>query len=496
MGGVQGRLVICALAPLRLMWYDGDGGSQCTTFQPWIRERPVKKMGYSTDVLLCLVMLAGCAGKAYGRFLVAKDGHFVPRGRVGCFASPTLGTHYLDPCNLGPHSYRLRPEERSGILYTCRGGHIDVTHVRKAADWAAYLGYQTRKALLRNVTYFSYAMAEPSKYHVRIQYPEDWASLSRHEKRETATRVANGLGQYFAFAGATWHEMLTWFGFKSTGLYSEFPSAFSWEDSYSNLLGTHLAGLALADPNRSYDEAMTVLLDRELHALQVQPGSTAWQAAEAVRDWWYVGNFFFCDMVKRNFDIGTDDGFITPWLVPDITPCQQQQPKAYPVPDLAFTKQYGFSVRLEIEPREWEKDKILRAVYRDSAGLHKRLEPALHFGPLIEYIRAQAIRLYGPYVAEAGTSVPGGEVFPASRASPGTTADMQAVPCDCDGFDSTYHGPDRSRRPDVAIVAAFAACWLVEEASFMIADVAAENTSCYSRVRLLEEHTGRIPCGK
>ncbi len=432
----------------------------------------MRKIGYNTDVLLCLLAIACCTGKAQGRFLRAGEGRAAPPGRVGCFPSPSLGTRYLDPCNLGVHGYRSNLEERGGIVYTCRGGHIDVTHVRKAADWAAYLAYQTRRALLLNVRRFSYTMAEPSKYHVQITYPKDWASRPPQRKRETAEKVANELGQYFAFAGTTWHEILTWFGFKSIGFYSEFPSAFSWEDSYSNLLGTHLAGRAMADPNHEYAEAMTLLLESEMRVLQAQPSITAWRAGEAVRDWWFVGNFFFCDMVKRNFDIGADDGFITPWLVPGIDACEGREPKSYPVPDLRAVKKYGFSVTLEIEPREWEKDKILRAIYRDPKTRRRRLEPAQHFGPLLETIRAQAIELYGPEVDKSGVAPASpAEASAASDDPCGPQTDMELVRCVCACLESsTPRGnPVADDPPDMSDLAVFAFCWLMEEPPFAVA---------------------------
>jgi len=471
----------------------------------------VNKIGYNMDVLLCLLALACGAGEVQGRFLRARDGHAPPPGRVGCFASPTLGTHYLDPCDLGLHGYRSNLEERGGIVYTCRGGHVDITHVRKAADWAAYLAYQTRKALLMNAARFSYRMAEPSRYYVRIAYPKNWASLPPDRKEEIAAKVANELGQYFAFAGTTWHEILTWFGFKSIGFYSEFPSAFSWEDSYSNLLGTYLAGRAMADPNHEYVEAMTLLLESEMRALQVQPSGTASRAAEAVRDWWFVGNFFFCDMVKRNFDIGTDDGFITPWLVPGITACDGQEPKPYPVPDLAVVEGYGFSVTFEIEPREWEKDKILRAIYRDPKSRGKRIEPARHFGPLIETIRAQAIRLYGPHVDKSGVAPespagsPGKTTQVAAANNPGPAgandepwnaqADVRSLRDECACLASAYGDVTGNHRPCVSDLAVFASCWLLEEPPFAVACLREKSILRYDPEVLRRRKAGHVTCG-
>ena len=55
------------------------------------------------------------------------------------------------------------------------------------------------------------------------------------------------MGPYMAYTMVTWHEILTWFGYKSVGIVPEYHSSFSWEDTYSNLLGTVLAARALRD---------------------------------------------------------------------------------------------------------------------------------------------------------------------------------------------------------------------------------------------------------
>ena len=69
----------------------------------------------------------------------------------------------------------------------------------------------------------------------------------------------------------TWHEMVTWFGYKSTGFITEEPSAFSWEDIYSNLIGIRIGAQAVEDKEHNYDTAVTLLIKKELENLQIQP---------------------------------------------------------------------------------------------------------------------------------------------------------------------------------------------------------------------------------
>jgi len=371
------------------------------------------------DRKLCKSILCGfclsalVVGTAQARFLTDRQARRKPRARIACLPSATAGTRYPNPFALGSHSYEpLGLGERNGIVYTCRGGHIDITHARKLTDWTAYLAYRIRAAILANRTDFSFRMLEPSVFHVQIGYPENWDQLPASARNQTATEVSIGLGSYLAYTVSIWHEMLTWFGYKGAGFYPEYVSAFSWEDCYSNALGCRIAEAALRDPDHEFNEAVTQLLNRELAGLGVQPEPAAWVAGTKVYGHWFTGNYFWYHMVKRNFDIGLDDGFITPWLAPGMSGCGEPKPEDSSVPTLGFLKSSRFAVRFEIEPREWERTAILSIIY--GKGQTGRIEPARHFGPIMQYIRAQAVQRYGPDVGdprgEATTSQPPGPV--------------------------------------------------------------------------------------
>ena len=94
-------------------------------------------------------------------------------------------------------------------------------------------------------------------YRVQVTYADNWQDLSPEVKQQIANDVAINTGQYFAHIGLTWLEILTWHDYRITGVYPHFPSAFSWEDTYSNPLGIYLAGIALRDIDRDFNEAMT-----------------------------------------------------------------------------------------------------------------------------------------------------------------------------------------------------------------------------------------------
>ena len=343
----------------------------------------------------CFLLIFHTADVSLAKLLNQEEAKIPPRARLACYASSTIGTRFIDPKDLGSHGYRHSWSEKNGIVYTRKAGHIDIAHLRKTIDWTAFLAGETFKQLMNNETEFSFKLREPSLYFVQFRYPRYWQDLSWQKKEHIAYDISIRLGQYFAYTACIWHEMLTWFGYKAAGFYPEFPSAFSWEDMFSNALGTHIAFLAIWDTEHAFDEAVTLAIDQELNALQVQPKHIAICAAEAVRGKWFSGDFLFVDLKRRNFDIGLDDGFVTPWIVPSVSGCDAAEARSYPVPNLNFVFDYGFSVKLEIEPKEWEKDQILKIVYPDVKQREKRLQPAIHFAPIMEHIEQDAVTKYG-----------------------------------------------------------------------------------------------------
>ncbi len=311
-----------------------------------------------------------------------------PRARLGSYATSTPGTNFLGLDNLGSHCYDHFLFENNGVVYTCRGGHIDITHLRINADYVRYLYGLTRGHLLQGHTDFTFKLnVEPSMYYVTLAYPDNWKTLSEIEKERIAGEVALELSQYYAFTMTTWHEILTFYGYKCMFILPEEPSAFSWEDIYSNLLGIRLGAQAVQDNDLGYNSAMTVLLYRELVGLQIQTASVAWQAAENMRGKWFDG-FVFIDMKQRNMDIGLDDGAVTPILVPGI--CEGARPLSYPAPTLDVFNRYGFSMRFDVEPAEFEKNQILSIIHPDDDG--KRIRFPDDLGKIMDATQTEAIK--------------------------------------------------------------------------------------------------------
>jgi len=344
--------------------------------------------------LLCFLIISSGSDVSHAKFLNQKNARKRPRIRIASYATSTKGIVFLDPEHLGQHGYRHNLSEKNGIVYTCKAGHIDISHLRKFADWTGFLAAKTLQHIRKGDTIFSFKLRERSRYFVELTYPKNWDDLPLKDKERIAHDVAIALGQHFAYVSGVWHEILTWFGYRSIGLYKEFQSAFSWEDVFSDLLGTQIGAQALQDAEHEFSEAVTLALSQELEKLHVQPKSAAIHITDRVKGLWFSGDFIFVRTKGRNFDIGLDDGFVTPWLVPSVSHCEGAEPQSHPIPNLDVLSKYGFSMKLEIEPKEWEKAKILKIVYADEKAKRNRLEPALHFIPIMNYIRQEAVSKY------------------------------------------------------------------------------------------------------
>lgn len=327
--------------------------------------------------------------------LVVRGINARPRTRFGGYAAAIPGMTFLGR-DIGSHNYSWPFSEKNGVVYTCRGGHIDLAHLRNGIDWTAYAAAESYKHLLHKDTEFSCRMSvDRSPTRVHISYPPGWDFLSDEDRGPIAEKMALALGPYLTFTMVTWHEIATWYGYKCVGLPVEYDSAFSWEDSYSNLLGTRIATRALQDTEHSFNKAVTVAIDDEMHRLGILSARQARQASKAMKGRWYSGTFVLLfDMKKRNFDVGLDDGSVTPTLVPDVPQCPGVEPQSYPIPTLDALGEYGFSATVEIEPREWEKNKILRAAFGDEP--YKRIEVEAHLAIIMDEIQREAAAKYGP----------------------------------------------------------------------------------------------------
>jgi len=204
-------------------------------------------------------------------------------------------------------------QEVNGQVFTCRGGFIDVAHVRDYADWTTFL-----TLAIEDLLDSGGVIPLPDEAGQRFVYVTlaPTAMLENHSRRELALALA----QWLAFQLSIWHETATWYGWSYWSAFPELASAFSPEDFYSNALGIRIAAAILRDGadltreqyQRSMDEAIAEVLER----LEPLPREVARLAADAVDGYWWDSSQTVThrDFVRRrNFDSGP---LLVPWLVP------------------------------------------------------------------------------------------------------------------------------------------------------------------------------------
>lgn len=229
---------------------------------------------------------------------------------------------------IGPHGYDKGDgvRERNGLVYTCRGGFIDIAHVRDNADKTLFLAMQIARALPNGIT-----IDWPEEGTLRrvIVEPLPQGLLAGHGRWKTATVLAS----WAAYHLSTWHEVVTWYGFESVPGVSERLSSFSPEDIYSNALGTNIAaGMVMAGEVRSreaYDVAMQGWIHEALRRLGVVAKDDARAAMQAVDGLWWDSRKRVPDFTLVTRRYLHSESPVTPWLVSDPktrATCEDQPP--------------------------------------------------------------------------------------------------------------------------------------------------------------------------
>lgn len=218
---------------------------------------------------------------------------------------------------IGNHVYLGGKEEGNGIIYTERGGFIDLGHLRDIADWTRYL-YNVildNKGVGKEIT----LGREGGKKTLSLWIPED---ITKQEAANLAGRIAYDL--------SVWHEIGTWFGTSFIPFVPERYSAFSPEDQYSNLTGAVLGVDALTN-EQPFELAMTQLIDERLTALKaVQTRKQTLDAMEAViEDWWTRDKKLPSKKVLIQRYVNADSTLI-PWIVPGLSSGDSLMPVSIP----------------------------------------------------------------------------------------------------------------------------------------------------------------------
>ena len=204
--------------------------------------------------------------------------------------------------------------ERNGVVYTCRGGFIDIAHVRDWSDWTLYLGSLFASSVDTGVVLELPDEGGPRRVELK---PIPMTLIEKVGLR----RISGALAQWTAFQLSIWHEIITWYGWRALRGWSEEASAYSPEDLYSNLVGIRLAGAIIARRGATsseglYNEAVDLWLQGLLAHLGALPRYLGRDAIRAVDGLWWDSSARLPDkrfVIRRHFELGDQH----PWLIPE-----------------------------------------------------------------------------------------------------------------------------------------------------------------------------------
>lgn len=230
-------------------------------------------------------------------------------------------TQFINPSRFGLHCYgQPHRKEKNGALYTCRGGFIDFSHLRCAADWTVYLTFKL-------VTEQNDLELEPEGGSLKLCF---------QKLNELTLEDKVSLAQKITFERLVWHEITSWHYHLPNYIGSEQQSTFTPEDVYSDFLGTEIGRKIALRILKNFDTLSYSQIATEEIAKTIaflQPMKTKNETAQAYdivdrseqsnlpedeqnKDVWWDSHIVFTDVrycFKRSMEIGPT---IEPWLVP------------------------------------------------------------------------------------------------------------------------------------------------------------------------------------
>jgi hypothetical protein len=221
------------------------------------------------------------------------------------FAIPGLKlTEITSLEKIGSHHYLGNEEEGNGIIYTQRGGFIDMGHLRDQIDWMSYLFLQMKENQPKG------------SFSIVLGYEGGEKTLTVTLSPELSNSDMIHLAGKIAYDLSVWHEIATWFGASTIPFIPERYSSFSIEDAYSNLLGVTI-GIKAIESELPYEEAVTKLIDETLLSLNVVASeSETLLAMEDVRNIWWTREKRLPSgkiLLQRQLNVYP---CLSPWLVP------------------------------------------------------------------------------------------------------------------------------------------------------------------------------------
>jgi hypothetical protein len=271
--------------------------------------------------------------------------------------------HITSTDQLGAHHFLGSKTEGNGLIYSLRGGFIDIGHLRDVADWTAYL----YSIILHNL--------ENENAEIKLAYEGGKKILSLSFNSELDSLDCLLLAGKIAYDLSYWHELSTWFGASAVPMLPERYSTLSVEDIYSNHLGVHVGMLAVQS-DLSYNEAMTNIIDSVLINLgAVKTEEDTYAALESVRNIWWTNEKRLPNqkvLIARETETYTQS---KPWLIPDLI-YGHQDPVILTIPERtskgnSLTDYYQLSIDLnhKFPVKQLFPEKDNRLITQDDFGV-------------------------------------------------------------------------------------------------------------------------------
>ena len=289
---------------------------------------------------------------AFGKDLKVKAAKLpIPIYKVAnVISSEDVGPHVYDAGFAGKGTDdEVEAEENNGLIYTCRGGFIDTAHVRDYSDWTVFLAHEFYRNLGRALTIELPPELGPRQV---VLHPVDVGKLDDAQKIILVVTAA----EYAAYQLSVWHEIAQWYGYGTFApVFPEYPSAYSLEDLFSNMLGTKIAAALIyslaTHSDQLYARNFDVWLKNTVNFMgAVSQESTRAYIGAVDKLWWdsskripekYV-------VLKRHYDVSLEQ---RPLMVPaenvaaagnpELMPCDSSME---PVQLSIATSLYGYKM--------------------------------------------------------------------------------------------------------------------------------------------------------
>jgi hypothetical protein len=325
---------------------------------------------------------------------IGCGGPQTPPTRYGSLPYPGPFTFHAlaDPADLGTHRYGgwSLEETGRGLIYTERGGFIDVAHVRITVDWTWFYYQHLHAAMEQRQENLDLPMNKGSRLRVKLRYPDGWDDFDAAERPQVLQQLALRMSQELAWILGAWHEIASWYGYSRLIIASERASAFTHDDTFSHLIGLYVAEQAINHPESDFEQAVTAALDAMLRELGAVGSEQTDEMVQRVRGLWWDDR----GAIRRYLELSLDGSPQRPWLAPlePGGPGRLGEPFELPRLGVIAGHDFGGFYEVRIAPFILQGPQI-RAV-ADANG--STIDPFVHFPPIMEAIREELLLEYGP----------------------------------------------------------------------------------------------------